>query len=123
MQEIYFAYMNEVVERAVSFQWDEGMTNKMKKLKPIPSFANEDEEHAFWETHDSTGFINWNQSVPMTFPNLKPSTKTISIRLPESLIDSLKVLAHKQDVGYQSLIKMLLSEHVARELAPPGNAK
>jgi len=99
------------------------MTSKMKKLKPIPSFANEDEERAFWETHDSTEYIDWNQAVRTAFPNLKPSTKTISIRLPESLIDSLKVLAHKQDVGYQSLIKMLLSEHVARELTLPGNAK
>jgi len=98
------------------------MTNK-KKIKPIPSFANEDEEREFWATHDSTEYIDWNQAVPTTFPNLRPSTKMISIRLPESLIDSLKVLAHKQDVGYQSLIKMLLSEHVARELASPGNAK
>ena len=99
------------------------MTNKMKQLKQIPSFANEDEECEFWETNDSTDFIDWNQAVTTTFPNLKPSTKTISIRLPESLIDSLKVLAHKQDVGYQSLIKILLSEHVARELASPDNAK
>jgi predicted DNA binding CopG/RHH family protein len=99
------------------------MTNKAKQFKPIPSFTNEDEERAFWATHDSTEFVRWDQAIPMTFPNLKPSTKTISIRLPESLIDSLKVLAHKQDVGYQSLIKMLLSEHVARELALPGNAK
>jgi predicted DNA binding CopG/RHH family protein len=98
------------------------MTNKTT-LKPIPSFANEAEESEFWEAHDSTEFIDWNQAVPTTFPNLKPSTKTISIRLPESLIDSLKVLAHKQDVGYQSLIKTLLSEHVAREFASPGNAK
>jgi len=102
--------MGETIDEAVSFQ-------------PIPSFANEDEEREFWETHDSTEFIDWHQAVATTFPNLRPSTKTISIRLPESLIDSLKVLAHKQDVGYQSLIKMLLSEHVARELASPGNAQ
>ena len=94
-----------------------------KTLKPIPSFANEDDERAFWETHDSTEFVDWDQAVTATFPNLKPSTKTISIRLPESLIDSLKILAHKQDVGYQSLIKMLLSEHVAREFSSSGNAK
>ena len=102
--------MSETIDKAVSFQ-------------PIPSFANEDEERGFWETHDSMEFIDWNQATATAFPNLKPSTKTISIRLPESLIDSLKVLAHKQDIGYQSLIKMLLSEHVARELAPPGNAQ
>jgi len=94
-----------------------------KTLKPIPSFANEDDERAFWETHDSTEFVDWDQVVSTTFPNPKPSTKTISIRLPESLIDSLKVLAHKQDVGYQSLIKMLLSEHVAREFSSSGIAK
>ena len=99
------------------------MTTKTKKLKPIPSFTNEDAERAFWENHDSEEFIDWNQAVLTTFPNLKPSTKTISIRLPESLIDSLKILAHKKDVGYQSLIKMLLSEHVARELTSLGNAR
>ena len=99
------------------------MTNKTKKIKPIPSFSSEAEEREFWETHDSMEFIDWNRAVPTTFPNLKPSMKTISIRLPESLIDSLKVLAHKQDVGYQSFIKMLLSEHVAKELMAPGNVK
>jgi predicted DNA binding CopG/RHH family protein len=99
------------------------MTSKTKQLKPIPSFASEDEERKFWETHDSMDFIDWDQAVATSFPNLKPSTKTISIRLPESLIDSLKVLANKQDVEYQSLIKMLLNEHVARKLAPSGNAK
>jgi len=99
------------------------MTNNTKKLKPIPPFANESEESKFWDTHDSADFIDWNQAVPATFPNLKPSTKTISIRLPESLIDSLKVLAHKQDVGYQSLIRILLSEHVSRELSLPGGVK
>ena len=99
------------------------MTNNTKKLKPIPPFANESEESKFWDTHDSADFIDWNQAVPATFPNLKPSTKTISIRLPESLIDSLKVLVHKQDVGYQSLIKILLSEHVSRELSLPGGVK
>src|SRR5215510_3785122 len=101
------------------------MKNKAKKLKPIPAFSNEDEEREFWDTHDSAEFIDWDQAVSKTFPNLRPATKTISIRLPESLIDSLKVLAHKQDVGYQSLIKMLLSEHIAREhgTLSPGNAK
>ena len=96
------------------------MTNKTKKLRQIPSFSNEDEERKFWNSHDSTEFIDWNRAIPMTFPNLKPSTKTISIRLPESLIDSLKVLAHKQDIGYQSLIKILLSEHVSRAFSTPG---
>ena len=99
------------------------MATEMKQLQPIPTFSNEGEEREFWETHDSTEFIDWERAVPMTFPRLKPSTKTISIRLPESLIDSLKVLAHKRDVGYQSLIKMLLSEHVSRELATPFDVK
>ena len=99
------------------------MTNKTKKLRQIPSFSNEDEERKFWNSHDSTEFIDWNRAIPMTFPNLKPSTKTISIRLPESLIDSLKALAHKRNVGYQSLTKILLCEHVSRELAFPNEVK
>jgi len=99
------------------------MTNNTEKLKSIPSFSSESEESEFWDTHDSADFIDWNQAVPTMFPNLKPSMRTISIRLPESLIDSLKVLAHKRDVGYQSLIKILLSEHVSQELSSPGIVK
>jgi len=89
----------------------------MKKLKRIPIFASEDEERKFWATHDSTDYIDWSKAIknPL-FPNLKLSTKSVSIRLPESLIDALKFLANKKDVPYQSLLKIFLSERVEREL-------
>jgi predicted DNA binding CopG/RHH family protein len=84
----------------------------MKKLKPIPKFKNEQEEDAFWQKHDSTEYIDWSKAKRAHFPDLKPSTQTISLRLPESLLIELKVLAHKQDVPYQSLMKLLLSEGI-----------
>jgi len=83
-----------------------------RKLKPIPVFASEDEEREFWATHDTTDYFDPSKMVKATFPNLKPSTRTISIRLPESLIEQLKILANKQDVPYQSLVKIYLSEKV-----------
>lgn len=88
----------------------------MKKLKPIPKFKNEDEEDEFWATHDSTDYIDWSKAVVNSvFPNLKPSTKTITIRVPESLINDLKVIANKRDVPYQSLVKIFLDERVKEE--------
>ncbi len=83
-----------------------------RKLKPIPPFASEDEEREFWATHDTTDYFDSSKMVRATFPNLKPSTRTISIRLPESLIEQLKILANKQDIPYQSLVKIYLSEKV-----------
>lgn len=83
--------------------------------KPLPEFKNEDEEQQFWAEHDSTEFLDWSQAQPAVFPNLKPSTWTISIQLPESLLNELKQLANKQDVPYQSMIKMILRERVDRE--------
>jgi predicted DNA binding CopG/RHH family protein len=88
----------------------------MSKLKKIPRFKSEAEEAEFWATHDSTEYIDYSTAKRIAFPNLKPSTKTISIRLPESLIEHLKVLANKRDVPYQSLLKMFLSEKVEEEL-------
>ena len=87
----------------------------MKKRK-MPIFKTEDEERAFWATHDSTEFIDWSKAKPTVFPNLKPSTKTISLRLPESIIAALKVLANKRDVPYQSLLKIFLAERVQEEM-------
>ncbi len=87
-----------------------------KKLKTMPKFKNEREEARFWATHDSTGYVDYSKAKRVLFPNLKPSTKTISIRLPESLIEHLKLLANKRDVPYQSLIKMFLSEKVVEEI-------
>lgn len=88
----------------------------MGKLKKIPKFKNEEEEVEFWVTHDSTDYIDFSKAKKVLFPNLKPSTKTISVRLPESLIEHLKQLANKRDVPYQSLLKMFLSERVEQEL-------
>ncbi len=84
--------------------------------KPIPSFANEDEEREFWATHDSTDYVDWSRAERAIFPNLKPSTRTISLRMPESMLDELKLLANKRDVPYQSLIKMFLRERIDAEL-------
>jgi len=87
----------------------------MKKLNKIPKFKNEDEERDFWANNDSSKFIDWSKSKSASFPNLKPTTKTISIRLPEHLIESLKTLANKRDVPYQSLIKIILKERIDQE--------
>ncbi len=88
----------------------------MKKLKLIPKFKNEDEEDAFWSTHDSTDYFDFSKAiVNPSFPNLKLSTKSITIRVPESLLDSLKMIANKKDVPYQSLVKMFLDEKVREE--------
>jgi predicted DNA binding CopG/RHH family protein len=84
--------------------------------KQIPKFENEDEERAFWATHDSTDYVDWSQAEPTVFPKLKPSTKTISLRLSESMLNEIRLLANKQDVPYQSLIKVFLRERIDREL-------
>ncbi|POR48925.1 BrnA antitoxin family protein [Bosea psychrotolerans] len=81
-----------------------------KTLKPIPTFQSEAEERAFWETHDSTDYVDWTKAVSVRFPNLKPSSTSISIRLPNALLESIKIAANKRDVPYQSLIKIWLSE-------------
>jgi len=88
----------------------------MKKNKKIPPFKNEKDEFDFWSKHDSTKYIDYSKGKKMIFPNLKPSIKTISLRLPESLIEYLKVLAHKRDVPYQSLMKLFLAERIKKEL-------
>ncbi len=87
----------------------------MKKLKKLPRFKSEKEEFDFWSTHDSTQYVDYSEAKRAVFPRLKPSTRTISIRLPESLIEHLKVLANKRDVPYQSLLKMFLTEKVEEE--------
>lgn len=91
----------------------------MKKLKTIPKFKNEEQEAEFWATHDSTDYFDISRAIiNPSFPNLKPSTKTITIRVPESLLHSLKMLANKKDVPYQSLVKILLDEKIREELKP-----
>ena len=81
-----------------------------RKLKPIPKFRSEAEEREFWETHDSVDYIDWSQARVVRFPNLQPSTATISLRLPQGMLDELKVLANQRDVPYQSLIKRYLAD-------------
>jgi predicted DNA binding CopG/RHH family protein len=81
-----------------------------KQLKPVPKFRNETEERAFWETHDSSEYVDWSKAQLFALPNLKPSTKTISLRLPQHLLDSIKAAANARDVPYQSLIKVWLQE-------------
>lgn len=95
---------------------------KRKKLQ----FKTEDEEREFWSTHDSTEFVDWAKARRVVLSNLKPSVKTISLRLPESILEGLKLLANKQDIPYQSLIKVFLAERIAQELkahtVPPSRA-
>jgi predicted DNA binding CopG/RHH family protein len=86
------------------------------KKKPIPKFRTEARERAFWAAHDSKEFLNWKQSERQVFPRLTPSLKTISLRLPELLLEELKLLANKRDVPYQSLLKLYLAERVEEEL-------
>jgi len=88
----------------------------MKKYKEIPDFKSEVEEREFWSKNDSTEYVNWEKAEKITFANLKPSTKTISLRVPEYIIEELKMLAHKMDVPYQSLIKTFLRERINKEL-------
>ena len=83
-----------------------------KRLKPVPKFADEAAEMAFWEKNDSTGYVDWKKAEFAVPPNLKPSTQTISLRLPRDLLDSIKAAAHARDVPYQSLIKVWLQEKV-----------
>lgn len=88
----------------------------MKKLKLIPRFKNENEEAEFWATHDSTDYFDISKAfINPSFPNLKPSTRTITIRVSESLLNALKRLANKKDVPYQSLVKIFLDEKVREE--------
>jgi len=87
----------------------------MKKKKMIPKFKNEAEERSFWLKNNSSDYIDWLGAEEISLPRLKPSTRKISIRLPESMIDELKVLANKRDVPYQSLLKIFLSERIDSE--------
>ena len=81
-----------------------------KPTKPIPKFINEAQERTYWDAHDSTTHLDWSKAKKVSLPNLKPTTKTISLRLPQHLLDSLKVAANARDVPYQSLIKVWLQE-------------
>jgi predicted DNA binding CopG/RHH family protein len=84
------------------------------KLKPIPKFKTEAAERKFWETHDSTEYVDWSRARRVWLPNLKPSTTSISLRLPIGLLDEIKIAANERDMPYQSLIKAWLAEKVER---------
>jgi len=89
---------------------------KPAKRRAIPSFSSEDKEREFWAAKDSSKYIDWSKAENVSLPNLRPSTRTISIRLPEPMIDRLKVLANKRDVPYQSLLKLFVAERIEEEL-------
>ena len=86
-------------------------------MKKIPKFKSEDKEREFWADADSLEFIDWKKAKKMVLPDLKPSVRTISLRLPESMLEEIKLLANKRDVPYQSLMKMFLSERIEKELS------
>ncbi|HZD90562.1 MAG TPA: BrnA antitoxin family protein [Pseudolabrys sp.] len=86
-----------------------------KKLKSVPKFRTEAEERKFWETHDSTEYVDWSKAQRACFPNLKLSTTSISLRLPQGTLDRIKIAANKRDVPYQALIKVWLEEKLDAE--------
>ena len=89
----------------------------MQAMKEIPKFESEDKEREFWAKADSSEYIDWKKAKKVIFPDLKPSVKTISLRLPESMLEEIKLLANKRDVPYQSLMKIFLSERIKKELS------
>jgi len=92
---------------------------KKQKKQKIPRFKNEDQEREFWAEQDSTEYIDWSKAERVILPKLKPSTKTISLRLPEWLLEELKLVANKRDVPYQSLLKVFLVERLEEERKSP----
>jgi predicted DNA binding CopG/RHH family protein len=91
------------------------MAKSQRKLKRIPRFASEAAERRFWETHDTVDYMDWSTATVVSLPNLKPSTETISLRLPAALLSDIKALANKRDVPYQSLLKVFVADRVAQE--------
>lgn len=86
-----------------------------KKFKPIPYFNSEEQEREFWQTHDSTEYVDYSNARRVSFPNLKLTSRPITIRLPESLIERVKIKGHKMDIPYQSLIKKFIFDGIAKE--------
>lgn len=86
---------------------------KKKMFKPIPKFKSEAQERKFWQTHDSTQYLDWSKATHWSFPNLKLTSKPITLRLPVSIIDRVKIAAHKMDIPYQTLLKRFIAEAVA----------
>jgi predicted DNA binding CopG/RHH family protein len=94
-----------------------------KESKDIPTFKNEDEEREFWANQDSTEYVDWDEAELVVFPKLKPTTKSISLRLPVPMLNDIRLLANKRDVPYQSLIKVFLKERIDQELRRGGEKK
>jgi predicted DNA binding CopG/RHH family protein len=94
-----------------------------KESKDIPTFKSEDEEREFWANQDSTEYIDWDKAELVVFPKLKPTTKSISLRLPVPMLNDIRILANKRDVPYQSLIKVFLKERIDQELKRGGEKK
>lgn len=88
------------------------------KRRRTPKFKSEDEEREFWATHDSTDYVDWSKARRVRFPKLRPSTKTISLRLPESMLAELRMQANRRDVPYQSLLKVYLADRLSEERSP-----
>ena len=86
--------------------------------KHMPKFKSEAEERRFWQTNDSTEYVDWSAAEGVLMPKLRPTTRSVSIRLPDAMVEELKILANKRDVPYQSLLKVFLSERIAAELQP-----
>lgn len=92
------------------------MPKVKRRIRKIPKFKGEDQERNFWASRDSTDYVDWRRAERVKLPNLRPTTRTISIRLPESMIEKLKVLANKRDIPYQSLLKMFVADKIEEEL-------
>lgn len=93
------------------------MSGRKKQARPrVPRFRSEEREREFWSSADSTDYVDWSKGLRASFPRLRPSTRTISLRLPAGLLDNLKTLANKRDVPYQSLLKIFLAERIQEEL-------
>jgi predicted DNA binding CopG/RHH family protein len=99
------------------------MARSKRRLKQIPRFASEAAERRFWETHDSADYVDWSKASIVSLSNLKPSTETISLRLPAPLLSDLKALANKRDVPYQSLLKVFVADRVAAEWRASSRAR
>ena len=92
------------------------MPKVKQRMRKVPKFENENQERDFWASHNSTEFVDWRRAERVKLPNLRPTTRTISIRLPESMIERLKILANKRDIPYQSLLKMFVADRIEEEL-------
>jgi predicted DNA binding CopG/RHH family protein len=99
------------------------MPKPTKKLKPIPKFRSHEEAGEFWMKHDTTEYLDWSKAQPLRFTKLRPSTATISLRLPKGMLDELRVLANERDVPYQSLLKVYLAERIAEERRPARRSR